>query len=265
MITSAGYYLGSSGPLRMSRLFITLLATLLVASGTATLNQWMEKGYDAQMRRTANRPLVSGRLSRRQACWFGLTLSAAGGALLAASVNVVSALLAIGTLLGYLLVYTPLKRKTPLCTVLGAVPGAMPTLIGWAAASGGVGRDSRLLFGILFLWQFPHFLAIALLYRQDHAVAGFRMLSQFDINGRFTKVEIVVFAVVLLIVTLLPFADRSGAVYMLIMFVAGMFFLHHTIKLARSDSRVLASRVVHASVIYLPIVLGTMMAWKINS
>jgi len=238
---------------------------LLVASGTATLNQWMEKGYDAQMRRTANRPLVSGRLSRRQACWFGLTLSAAGGALLAASVNVVSALLAIGTLLGYLLVYTPLKRKTPLCTVLGAVPGAMPTLIGWAAASGGVGGDSWLLFGIHFLWQFPHFLAIALLYREDHAVAGFRMLPQFDIAGRFTKVEIVVFAVVLLIVTLLPFADRSGAVYMLIMFVAGMFFLHHTIKLARSDSRVLASRVVHASVIYLPIVLGTMMAWKINS
>jgi protoheme IX farnesyltransferase len=265
MTTSAGYYLGSSGPLRMSRLFITLLGTLLVASGTATLNQWMEKGYDAQMRRTANRPLVSGRLSRRQACWFGLTLSAAGGALLAASVNLVSALLAIGTLLGYLLVYTPLKRKTPLCTVLGAVPGAMPTLIGWAAASGGVGGDSWLLFGILFLWQFPHFLAIALLYREDYAVAGFRMLPQFDIDGRFTKVEIVVFAVVLVIVTLLPFADRSGAVYMLIMFVAGMFFLHHTIKLARSDSRVLASRVVHASVIYLPIVLGTMMAWKINS
>jgi protoheme IX farnesyltransferase len=182
MTTSAGYYLGSSGPLRTGRLFITLAGTLLVASGTATLNQCMERRYDAQMRRTANRPLVSGGLSGRQACWFGLTLSAAGGALLAASVNVVSALLAIGTLLGYLLVYTPLKRKTPLCTALGAVPGAMPTLIGWAGASGGVGRNAWLLYGILFLWQFPHFLAIALLYREDYAVAGFRMLPRFDVG-----------------------------------------------------------------------------------
>jgi heme o synthase len=264
MTTSAGYYLGSSGPLRTGRLFITLAGTLLVASGTATLNQCMERRYDAQMRRTANRPLVSGRLSGREACWFGLTLSAAGGALLAASVNVVSALLAIGTLLGYLLVYTPLKRKTPLCTVLGAVPGAMPTLIGWAAASGGVGRNAWLLFGILFLWQFPHFLAIAPLYREDYAVAGFRMLPRFDVDGRFTKVEIVIFAVLLVIVTMLPLAGRSGAVYLLIMFAAGTFLVYHTAKLAKSGSRVSASRVVHASVIYLPVVLGTMMAWKIN-
>lgn len=173
MTTSAGYYLGSSGPLRAGRLFITLVGTLLVASGTATLNQLMEKRYDAQMRRTANRPLVSGRLVSLEACWFGLALSLAGGALLAVSVNAVSALLAIGTLLAYLLVYTPLKRKTPLCTLLGAVPGAMPTLIGWAAVSGSVGRNAWLLFGILFLWQFPHFLAIALLYREDYAAAGF--------------------------------------------------------------------------------------------
>ena len=262
MTTSAGYYLGSSGPLRVGRLFITLAGTLLVASGTATLNQLMERRYDAQMRRTANRPLVSGRLSSREACWFGLALSAAGGALLAASVNLLSAGLAIGTLLGYLLVYTPLKRKTPLCTLLGAVPGAMPTLIGWAAASGGIGRNAWLLFGILFLWQFPHFLAIALLYREDYANAGFRMLPRFDVDGRFTKAEIVIFAVVLVIVTMLPWAGRSGAVYLLIMFAAGTFFVYHTANLARSGSRVLASRVVHASVIYLPVVLGTMMAWK---
>ena len=122
MTTSAGYYLASEGPLRVGRLVITLLGTLLVASGTATLNQWMERYYDAQMRRTAHRPLVSGRLSGKEAFWFGLSLSVAGGALLAACVNTVSALLAVGTLLGYLLVYTPLKRKTPLCTLLGAVP-----------------------------------------------------------------------------------------------------------------------------------------------
>ena len=224
MTTSAGYYLGSSGVFRAGRLFITLVGTLLVASGTATLNQLMERRYDAQMRRTANRPLVSGRLSSREAFWFGLALSAAGGVLLAASVNVVSALLATGTLLGYLLVYTPLKRKTPLCTLLGAVPGAMPTLIGWAAASGGIGRNAWLLFGVLFLWQFPHFLAIALLYREDYAVAGFRMLPRFDVDGRFTKVEIVVFAVLLVVLTMMPLVGRGGAVYFLIMFVAGTFF-----------------------------------------
>ena len=210
MTTSAGYYLGSPGPLRLGRLFITLVGTLLVASGTATLNQLMEKRYDAQMRRTANRPLVSGRLGSREACWFGLALSVAGGVLLAASVNLLSAGLAIGTLLGYLLVYTPLKRKTPLCTLLGAIPGAMPTLIGWAAASGSIGRDAWLLFGILFLWQFPHFLAIALLYREDYANAGFRMLPGFDVDGRFTKAEIVIFAVVLVIVTMLPWAGRRA-------------------------------------------------------
>ena len=262
MTTSAGYYLGSSGPLRIGRLLITLAGTLLVASGTATLNQWMERSYDAQMRRTANRPLVSGRLKGREACWFGLALSAAGGVLLAASVNLTSAFLAIGTLLGYLLVYTPLKRKTPLCTLLGAVPGAMPTLIGWAAASGGIGRNAWLLFGVLFLWQFPHFLAIALLYREDYAAAGFRMLPGFDVEGRFTRMEIVVFAVILVGLTMLPLAGGSGAAYSLIMFAAGIFFVYHTAKLAVSRSRVMASRVVHASVIYLPVVLATMMAWK---
>jgi heme o synthase len=262
MTTSAGYYLGSEGPQRVGRLLITLLGTLLVASGTATLNQLMERIHDARMRRTAQRPLVAGRLSGNEACWFGLSLSLAGGALLAVSVNVLSALLAIGTLLGYLLVYTPLKRKTPLCTLLGAVPGAMPTLIGWAAASGSVDRNAWLLFGVLFLWQFPHFLAIALLYREDYAGAGFRMLPRWDVDGRFTKAEIILFTLVLVLVTLLPVAGRHGAVYSLIMLAAGAFFIYHTVKLAASGSRVLASRVVHASVIYLPVVLGTMMAGK---
>lgn len=262
MSTSAGYYLGSQGPLRAGRLFITLVGTLLVASGTATLNQWMERVHDGRMRRTANRPLVSGRLRHREALWFGVSLSVAGGVLLAVSVKALSAMLAIGTLLGYLLVYTPLKRKTPLCTLLGAVPGAMPTLIGWAAASGRVNSNAWLLFGILFLWQFPHFLAIALMYREDYAGAGFRMLPQFDADGRFTKAEIVVFTIVLMVVTILPVAGRGGATYSLIMVAAGAFFLYHTAKLANSGSPALASRVVHASVIYLPVVLGTMMAWK---
>lgn len=263
MTTSAGYYLGSQGSFRAGKLFSTLVGTLLVASGTATLNQFMERRYDAQMRRTANRPVASGRLSAREAFCFGLSLSVAGGLYLAVAVNTLAAMLAISTLLGYLLVYTPLKRKTPLCTLLGAIPGAMPTLIGWAGASGGIGRNAWLLFAILFLWQFPHFLAIALMYREDYARAGFRMLPRFDTEGRFTKAEIIVFTVVLVCMTMLPLAGRSGTIYLLSMFAAGAFFLYHTTKLARSASKAQASRVVHASVIYLPVVLGIMIGWKV--
>ena len=261
MTTSAGYYLGSQGAFKIGRLVSTLIGTLLVASGTATLNQFMERRYDAQMRRTANRPLVSGRLSAREAFWFGILLSVAGGLYLALAVNTLAALLAVSTLLSYLLVYTPLKRKTPLCTALGAIPGAMPTLIGWAGASAGIGRQAWLLFAILFLWQFPHFLAIALMYRDDYSRAGFRMLPSFDVEGKFTKAEILVFTVVLVLATMLP-AMAGGAKFLLCMSAAGTFFLYHTGKLAASDSKLLPSRVVHASVIYLPVVLGIMAAWK---
>ena len=261
MTTSAGYYLGSEGEFKIGRLVSTLIGTLLVASGTATLNQFMERRYDAQMRRTANRPLVSGRLSAREAFWFGILLSVAGGLYLALAVNTLAALLAVSTLLSYLLVYTPLKRKTPLCTALGAIPGAMPTLIGWAGASAGIGRQAWLLFAILFLWQFPHFLAIALMYRDDYSRAGFRMLPSFDVEGKFTKAEILLFTVVLVLATLLP-AMAGGAKFLLCMSAAGTFFLYHTGKLAASDSKLLPSRVVHASVIYLPVVLGIMAAWK---
>ena len=262
MTTSAGYYLGSEGEFKIGRLVSTLIGTLLVASGTATLNQFMERRFDAQMRRTANRPLVSGRLSAREAFWFGILLSVAGGLYLALAVNTLAALLAASTLLSYLLVYTPLKRKTPLCTALGAIPGAMPTLIGWAGASAGIGRQAWLLFAILFLWQFPHFLAIALMYRDDYSRAGFRMLPSFDFEGKFTKAEILVFTVVLVLATMFPALAGGGATFLLCMSAAGAFFLYHTGKLAASDSKLLPSRVVHASVIYLPVVLGIMAAWK---
>src|SRR5579864_5879974 len=146
MTTSAGYYLGARGPLRILGLINTLVGTLLVASGTATLNQWMERVYDGQMRRTATRPLPSGRMSGREAFRFGILLSVVGGVYLAATVNFLASLLAISTLLSYLLVYTPLKRKTPLCTLLGAIPGAMPTLIGWAGGAATIDRQAWFLF-----------------------------------------------------------------------------------------------------------------------
>ena len=258
--TSAGYYLGSAGALKISGLIDTLIGTLLVASGTGTLNQFMERTYDAQMRRTAKRPLPSGRIRANEALLFGVLLSLAGGLYLFVLVNALAALIAIATLLSYLLVYTPLKRKTALCTLLGAVPGAMPTLIGWAGASGSVNRHAWFLYAILFLWQFPHFLAIALMYREDYDRAGYQMLPRFDIDGRFTRGEIVIFTVALVITTILPAVGHKGPVlYPLGMAAAGVFFLYYVANLAISCSRAVATRVVHASVIYLPVILAMML------
>jgi len=260
MTTSAGYYLGTRGSLNVVGLVNTLVGTLLVASGTATLNQWMERVWDGKMRRTASRPLPAGRLSTREAFWFGSILSTLGGLYLAVMINELAALLAISTLLSYLLIYTPLKRKTPLCTLLGAFPGAMPTLIGWAAASGRIDPAAWFLFAILFLWQFPHFLAIALMYQEDYDRAGYRMLPSFDVDSRFTRAEILGFTIVLVLTTLLP-TVHAGFPYLAAMLSAGAFLLYHVVRLTKSASKTLASRVVHASVIYLPLVL-LIIAWK---
>jgi heme o synthase len=262
MTTSAGYYLGSRGPFHVLGLLNTLAGTLLVASGTATLNQWVERVWDGQMLRTASRPLPSGRLSAREAFWFGMLLSIAGGLYLAVAVNGLAALLAVSTLLSYLLIYTPLKRKTPLCTLLGAFPGAMPTLIGWAGSAATINRSAWFLFAVLFLWQFPHFLAIALMYRDDYARAGYRMLPRFDLDSRFTRAEIFGFTVLLIVTTMLPLAGHGGPVYLIAMGLAGLFMLYHVMKLMKSASKALASRVLHASVLYLPVVLVMMMISK---
>ena len=258
MTTSAGYYLGLRGPFHVAGLFHTLFGTLLVASGTATLNQWMEKTWDGQMRRTAGRPLPSGRVSPREAFLFGLVLSLSGSIYLALFVNTIASLLATSTLLSYLLVYTPLKRRTPLCTLLGAFPGAMPTLIGWAAAAGSLSWEAGFPFAILFLWQFPHFLAIALMYREDYSRAGYRMLPEFDLDSRFTRGEIVAFTLALILTTLLPAASHPSTLYFGPLMLAGGFFLYYVLRLAAAGSKLAASRVLHASVVYLPIVLVVM-------
>lgn len=262
MTTSAGYYLAGRNGFHALGLIHTLIGTLMVASGTATLNQWMERVFDGQMRRTANRPLPSGRVSSTEALMFGLILSIGGGIYLTLLVNRLAALLAISTLLSYLLIYTPLKRKTPLCTLLGAFPGAMPTLIGWAGASASVDRHGMYLFAILFLWQFPHFLAIAMMYRDDYERAGYHMLPAFDRDSRFTRVEIVTFTFALIAITVLPLVAGGGAVYTLGMLLSGGFLLYHALKLANSGSRILASRLLHASVMYLPVVLILLVVYK---
>jgi protoheme IX farnesyltransferase len=255
MTTSAGYFLGLRGSFHFAGLLNNLVGTLLVASGTATLNQWMERVWDGKMRRTARRPLPSGRLIPAEAFLFGMLLSVAGGVYLAVMVNRLSAVLAISTLLSYLLIYTPLKRRTPLCTFLGAFPGAMPTLIGWAGASNAVTLEAMFLFSVLFLWQFPHFLAIALMYREDYERAGYRMLPHFDSDSRFTRGEIVFFTMALIVTTLLP---GQGVLYSATMLLAGGVLLFYSLRLAKASSKVSASRLVHASVIYLPVVLAVM-------
>lgn len=258
MTTSAGYYLGVRSSFHWAGLINTVVGTLFVASGTATLNQWMERVWDGQMRRTSRRPLPSGRVSSLEAFVFGALLSIVGGVYLALLVNGLSAWLAIATLLSYLLIYTPLKRHTPLCTLLGAFPGAMPTLIGWAGASGVITRDAMFLFVVLFLWQFPHFLAIALMYREDYERAGYHMLPSFDRDSRFTRGEIVVFTLALIATTLAAPGLHGGAMYVGLMLVAGAFLLYHSLWLAGSSSRLVASRLLHASVFYLPVVLAVM-------
>src|SRR5205823_3217217 len=167
----------------------TLLGTLLVASGTGTLNQYVERRFDAQMRRTARRPLAAGRLEPSAGLRFGIALSTIGCIYLAAAVNVLSSLLALLTLLSYLFLYTPLKRRTPLCVIVGAFPGAMPPIIGWAAASGQLNVEAWILYAIVFLWQFPHFMAIAWMYREDYDRAGYLVLPRGNARVPFVILE----------------------------------------------------------------------------
>src|ERR1700726_2974916 len=186
--TFAGFYLGLPAQLHgfpFLLLIHTLLGTLLVASGAGTLNQYLERRFDALMRRTRRRPLAAGRLKPSSALWFGILLSFGGLIYLAAAANVLAGLLAAFTLASYLMLYTPLKRKTPLCTVVGALSGAIPPLIGWAAASGKLALEAWLLYSMLFLWQFPHFMAIAWMYRDDYAQAGYLVLPQGGKSARF--------------------------------------------------------------------------------
>jgi protoheme IX farnesyltransferase len=190
-----------------------------------------------------------------------MALSVAGTLHLALAVNWVASALAISTLLSYLLIYTPLKRRTSLCTLLGAIPGAMPTLIGWAGASAAIDSRAWFLFTVLFLWQFPHFLAIALMYREDYARAGYKMLPDFDTDGRFTRAEIAGSSLILVVITLLV-ELRAGVIPVVAVGVAGAFLLYPVSILMKTTSRIAARRVVHTSVIYLPIVLVVTTACK---
>jgi heme o synthase len=260
MSTGIGYFFGSKGAWHFLTLFHTLLGTGLLASGTATLNQWFEREADGKMRRTQARPLPSGKLHEEKALLFGLLISAAGFFDLQLAVNPLAALLGAVTLGSYLFIYTPLKQRSPHSTTIGAIPGAMPPLIGYAAASGTLTWEAWILFAILFLWQFPHFYAIAWMYREDYERAGIRMLPVVEPDGESTARRILWFSVALIPISLVPkFLSMTGNVYLIGAAVVGLLFLYAGLRITFDRTRQQARRVLLASVVYLPVLYGLML------
>jgi protoheme IX farnesyltransferase len=259
LTAAAGFCLGSPGRVDYRLMAISMLGIGLLASGVSTLNQYMERDLDALMRRTAMRPLPTGQLAPYEALAFGVALIVLAEIYLALLVNPLSALLGLSVIFGYLLVYTPLKTRTTLSTAAGAFPGAVPPLIGWTAARGGMDVTAWVLFAILFLWQFPHFLAIAWMYREDYGRAGIRMLPVVEPDGRVTGQQIIAYTVMLLPVSLLPtLLGVSGRIYFYGALVLGLLFLASSVRAALSKSNQHARQLLLASVIYLPLLFGLM-------
>jgi protoheme IX farnesyltransferase len=254
--TVAGFYLGSRGPLNWPLLLHTLGGTLLVAGGTAALNQYIEREMDSLMRRTAARPLPSGLLQPREVLIFGVSTIVVGALWLLLAVNWLAALVAISTSILYLGLYTPLKTRTTLSTAVGAIPGALPPLIGWAAARGSLSLGGWVLFAILFFWQFPHFMAIAWIYREDYARAGIQMLPVVDKKGDATFRQIIMTSAILVWVSALPsVVGMAGISYFFGALVLGMILLQVGLWANRSRTNLRAKWLMHATVAHIPILL----------
>lgn len=259
LTSAAGFCLGAVGAINYLLLTHAMIGIALLSSGIATLNQYMERDLDARMRRTAARPLPTGKLLPLEACALGVCLTVGAEIYLALLVNPLTAGLGLTVIAGYLFLYTPLKTRTSLSTVIGAFPGAMPPVMGWTAARGTLGMEAWVLFAILFLWQFPHFLAIAWMYREDYGRAGIVMLPVVEPEGRITGQQIVLYTLLLLPVSLLPTAlGISGTVYFYGAIILGVLFLYSSISAAISKSRQQARRLLLASVIYLPLLFALM-------
>ncbi len=257
--TLVGYYLGADGAPSTLRLLHALLGTALAAGGTLALNQYMERDLDGRMERTRHRPLPAGRLVPLEALALGLALLGAGLAWLQLAVNGPAMLVTAAIAVIYLALYTPLKRVTSLCSLVGAVPGALPPVAGWAAARGDIGPEAWVLFAIMYLWQIPHTLAIGRLYRDDYARAGIRVLPVLDADGSSTATHAVVNCLALLPVALLPtLLGMAGTVYFTTALLLGLGVRWAAIGLARSRSPGDARRLLVVSLIYLPVLLGTM-------
>jgi heme o synthase len=264
--TSVGYYLGSAGSPLLLPLAWTLAGTALAAGGTLALNQYMERDVDARMERTRHRPLPDGRLRPGEALAFGVALLAGGLGVLAVAAGGLAAVVTAGISVTYLLLYTPLKRVTSLCSIVGAVPGALPPVAGWAAARGALGAEPWILFAIMFLWQIPHSLAIGRVYRDDYARAGILVLPVIDRDGWSTGRQVVTNCLALVPVALMPtLVGLAGPIYFLVALVLGVGFLWSAIGLARTRSAAAARRLLFASLVYLPVLLAVMALDKLAS
>jgi len=254
LTSAAGFAMGSTASIDYALLSRAMFGIALLSSGIATLNQYMERDLDLLMRRTATRPLPSGKLMPWEALTFGVTLTVLAEVYLAVFVNPLTGLLGLTVIAGYLFAYTPLKTRTTLSTMVGAFPGAVPPLIGWAAIRGDISLEAWVLFAILFLWQFPHFLAIAWMYREDYGRAGILMLPVVEPDGRVTGQQIVVYTLMLLPVSLVPtLLGMAGKVYLYGAIILGLLFLYSSLRAAFSKSRQEARRLLLASLIYLPL------------
>ena len=262
--TAAGFYLGAQQTVDWLLCLHTLIGSGLTAAGVLGLNQYLERDVDAQMKRTQERPLPGGRMNPLEALIVGAVLTASGMLYLVFIVNPLSGFVISLIVVSYLFLYTPLKRKTSLCTLIGAVPGALPPVVGWVAARGTLTGEAWVLFAILFLWQLPHSLAIAYIYREDYANAGFRLLPVVHPDGASTCRQIVINCVALLGIGLLPaLYNVAGSIYFFTALVSGVVFLAFGIYLARTRTMKAARYLLYASLLYLPVVFITMALDKI--
>lgn len=260
MSTGIGYFFGLGSAVDWVSLVHTLVGTGLIASGTAALNQWYEFDADARMHRTRQRPIPSGRVTRTRAFWFAIALSVVGLAELTFLVNPLTGFLGLFTMASYLLLYTPMKRRSRHSTTVGAIPGAMPPLIGFAAAHGSLTAEAWVLFAILFIWQFPHFYSIAWMYREDYGRAGIRMLPVEEPDGISTARQILAFLILLIPVSLIPTAlGMTGKLYLVGAGLMGLYFLRAGARVFKDKSLVHARGVLLASVVYLPVLYGLLL------
>lgn len=264
--TLAGFYLGAHTRVPLLLLVHTLVGTALVAGGASALNMWLERRHDKRMLRTLHRPLPAGRLQSNEALKFAIFISAAGVVYLVLLVNVLAALLAALTLLSYLFLYTPLKTRTWLCTLVGAFPGATPPMIGWAAITGELSLGSWVLFAIVFFWQIPHFFAIAWMYREDYARAGFPMLPVIDATGSRTSRQVWLYILGLIFVSLLPFfIGLAGFLYCIGALLLGFSFFAFGLSFARLRDLASSRRLFVVSVCYLPALLTLLIIDKVSA
>ena len=265
LTTLVGFYLGSPSPVNYWLMLHAVLGTAMVASGAAALNQLLEREHDAKMRRTKDRPLPSGRLQPTSVMVFGGVCACAGLLYLALAVNLTTSVIGAISLLSYLFIYTPLKRVTWLNTAVGAIPGALPPLMGWTAARGELSREGWALFAILAFWQLPHFLAIAWMYREEYAKAGFKMLPVIDPQGHRTGRQAVSHTLGLLPVSLCPFLfHTTGTIYLVGALILGLTFLWFAIQFARYMTIPRARRLFFISILYLPLLLVMMVLDKVK-